>query len=108
MSTEKIEKYKRAYELLSCSAVPAFYIKADDEQSIPFVVYTVEREFFNADNKNYSCRYIVTAESYHFDDDNTFSDAFENTLDNESIPFEVEEDVERSEHIVVTAYTFEV
>lgn len=102
------DKCAIAYGLLNSANCPAYYISAPNGASVPFVVYTVDREAFSADNIVYDTIYYVDAELYKSDTDVTSGNTIETSLTNSGRFYTVDRDENNSQHITVDTYRFKV
>lgn len=99
------EAYEYMHSVLNLPTVPAFYGEAPNGQKLPFTVYTMTSNNFNADNKVYKRGYDFRAVVYTANKDVDVETAMQQSFDDNCIPWEHDEEQMQDEKIYMQIYT---
>lgn len=102
---EELETYVNIYNTLSSTGIPTFYGFAPNRQSLPFIVYSMDSNNFDADDKVYASGYDLTVNLYTSRKSLHCEKLLQTAFNNSDIAWEREETDNLDERVFVQTYS---
>lgn len=101
---DELSTYVTVFNALSASGIPVFYAHASKGQKMPFIVYELDSDNFDADNRVYANGYTLTARLYTGRKSVKRERMLEDALNEAEIPWERGETDDLDERVYVQEY----